>query len=243
MPQITFNLNKWQALSPGLADLDRWKTWAELDMTWPQNPNAAPADLIPAMMRRRTSSLSKLALQTAISLTEDQNIDYIIFSSRHGELTRTVKLLEALLQGEEASPTMFSQTVHNTAAGLFTIATKRATPVTSLASGENTFHCALIEAAAYLSEHPGHQVLLVDFDEPLPAPYSDFDHGTYQGYALGMLLTGGTDYQLSWESRPYPAPSPNPQTLTVIRHLAQETPAWSLGTEHRCWHWQRITKQ
>lgn len=239
MNTISFKLIDWLALSPGLTDTDSWKTWADLDMTWPENAQAVPAHLIPTMMRRRTSSLSKLALQTALSLTEEQQVDYIVFASRHGELTRTTTLIKNILQGEDASPTLFSQTVHNTAAGLFTIAAKRPTPVTSLASGPNTLHSALIEAAAYLAEYPQHQVLVVDFDEPLPEPYRDFDHGQYRGYALGMRLTSGTDYQITWEANPELAPLSCPPTLEVIKQLVGNAKAWTLPTNRQLWHWQR----
>ncbi|WP_299022492.1 beta-ketoacyl synthase chain length factor [uncultured Photobacterium sp.] len=239
MNTIRFNLVDWLALSPGLTDRDNWMTWASLDMTWPENPEPVPANLIPSMMRRRTSSQSKLALQTAISLTQDKEIDYIIFASRHGELNRLTTLQENILQGEDASPTLFSQTVHNTAAGLFTIATKRPTPVTSLASGQNTLHNALIEASAYLSETPESKVLVVDFDEPLPERYSQFDQGNYQGYALGLLLTSGSDYQISWERNTEPKEQSAPFTLEVIRQFVGNENQWTISTTQQCWHWQR----
>ncbi|RWX56159.1 beta-ketoacyl synthase chain length factor [Photobacterium chitinilyticum] len=239
MNSISFKLNNWVALSPGLTDIDSWKTWAELEMTWPENPQAIPANLIPPMMRRRTSSLSKLALQTALTLTEGKDIDYIVFASRHGELTRSIPLIEKTLQGEDVSPTIFSQSVHNTAAGLFTIAAKRPVPAVSLASGPNTLHSALIEAAAYLGECPHHQVLVVDFDEPLPEPFRDFDHGQYQGYALGMLLTGGDEYQLQWEPHTNPVQPSVPNSLHVIRQLVSDATSWTIASGSQCWHWQR----
>ncbi|MGF1759100.1 beta-ketoacyl synthase chain length factor [Photobacterium sagamiensis] len=262
MNSVHFNIINWQALSPGLIDQAAWATWADNHQIWPETRVPVPSNLIPAMMRRRMSSLSKLAMQTAISLTQqtpDQDIDYIVFSSRHGELTRTVKLLQDILNGEDASPTAFSQSVHNTAAGLFTIATRKAIPVASIGAGENTLHSALIEAAAYLAEYPNHNVLVVDFDEPLPIPYQQFDVGHYQGYALGMVLTGGDNYQLSWEpgsrqtvagSPQEPlskqllskAPSPEeqlPQSLDVIANLLSNHNTWTIAARRIHWHWKR----
>ncbi|WP_064606972.1 beta-ketoacyl synthase chain length factor [Photobacterium sp. J15] len=239
MNSICFKLVDWLALSPGLTDHDKWMTWAALDMIWPENPDPVPANLIPPMMRRRTSSQSKLALQTAISLTQEQDIDYIIFSSRHGELNRFTSLLESILQGEDASPTLFSQTVHNTAAGLFTIATKRPTPVTSMAAGHDTLHNALVEAAAYLSDNPEHTVLVVDFDEPLPERYSRFDQGNYKGYALGMVLTGGDSYQLTREPNNTPAEPTFPISFEVIRQLVSTEEKWTISTERNHWYWHR----
>lgn len=262
MNSVHFNLLNWQALSPGLIDQAAWVTWADNHQIWPETLMPVPCDLIPPMMRRRMSSLSKLAMQTALSLTQqspDQNIDYIVFSSRHGELTRTANLLQDILNGEDASPTAFSQSVHNTAAGLLTIATKKAIPVASIGAGENTLHSALIEAAAYLANYPDHNVLVVDFDEPLPAPYQQFDVGDYQGYALGMVLTGGHDYQLSWVSGPKQTAArspqapcskeplskqqrseePLPQALDVIAHLLSQNNTWTVATRRTHWHWKR----
>ncbi|PSW06876.1 beta-ketoacyl synthase chain length factor [Photobacterium lipolyticum] len=257
MNSVHFNIINWQALSPGLIDQAAWATWADNHQIWPETLVPVPSNLIPAVMRRRMSSLSKLAMQTAISLTQqipDRDIDYIVFSSRHGELTRTVKLLQDILNGEDASPTAFSQSVHNTAAGLYTISTRKAIPVASIGAGENTLHSALIEAAAYLAEYPSHNVLVVDFDEPLPSPYLQFDVGHYQGYALGMVLTGGDAYQLSWEPgsnqtavRPPQAPFSKeklskeqlPQSLDVIANLLSKNNTWSIAARRTHWHWKR----
>ncbi len=77
------------------------------------------------------SEVSKLAVQVAMDITVEENIDYIIFTSQHGELKTTLELLVSCAKGEPLSPTAFSQSVHNTASGLFTITTKRETPSTS----------------------------------------------------------------------------------------------------------------
>jgi len=253
MNSVHFNVINWLALSPGLTDSSAWTTWSN-DKQWPEHCDAVPATLIPAMMRRRMSSLSKLAMQAAMSLvnTHDTQVDYIVFASRHGELTRTVKLMHDILTGEDASPTAFSQSVHNTASGLYTIATKQAIPVTSLGACENTLHAALIEVAAYLVEHPSHTVLLVDFDEPLPAPYQRFDAPNYQGYAFGMLLTGGNDVELAWEPQLSSHGSSNtdralieaskqafPQSLDVLAHWVKSGSSWTIDSARARWHWKR----
>ena len=174
MVKVEFNIKGWLALSPGMNNNEHWQNWLDKSKLWSDEAEQVPADLIPPMMRRRMSHLSKIAVQTALQISQDKPVDYIVFASRHGELTRTVKLLEDIMNGGDASPMAFSQSVHNTAAGLFTIASKRATPVTSLAAVENSLSSALIEAYCYLAENPDHNVLLVDFDEPLPDDYSEY---------------------------------------------------------------------
>lgn len=254
MSSIAFNIQHWQALSAGLDSSESWLHWAQ-NQTWPQNLPPAKADLIPAMMRRRMSPLSKLALQVAISLKQgldDQqcSIDYLIFSSRHGELSRTSKLLQQVLSGEDASPTAFSQSVHNTSAGLFTIATQSPIPATSLAASSNTLHHALIEAGAYLIINPSHRVLVIDFDESLPEPYTSFESQSHPGYALGLVLTHGDQVQLAWQSTQNQhsnstthnsTPFFCTQSLQILANLAKKQQQWDIIDERFQWQWQCTT--
>lgn len=242
MNTINFNLNNWVALSPGLISNDDWINWSNKQCHWPSLLSPAPVDLIKPMMRRRMSSLSKLAVQAALQVSQDKDIDYIIFSSRHGELTRTVKLIEDIINGQDASPMAFSQSVHNTSAGLFTISTQRATPVTSLAAVESSFHHALIEASIYLQEYPEHQVLVVDFDEPLPEQYHQYEANTYsqqpyQGFAFAALLEAGERYQLSWCKSENQQPISFPETLSVIDFLVQKRQTQDITDTRHCWRW------
>ncbi|OBU23942.1 3-oxoacyl-ACP synthase [Photobacterium kishitanii] len=242
MNTIHFNIDHWIALAPGLTTQQDWQTWAKN----PQliDPQPPVADKIPPMMRRRMSPLSKLALQTALMITASNNIDYIVFSSRHGELHRTVKLIKDIINGDDASPIAFSQSVHNTAAGLYTIATKQPIAVTSLAGGENNLHMALIEVACYLNQYPHHRVLMVDFDQPLPIEYQQFEQYQYPSFALAMVISNGNNCQLSWRptlkltNEPQHSVSCYPQTLTIIKHLANKDNQWSINAQHQQWQWR-----
>jgi hypothetical protein len=240
MSLITFNINNWVALSPGLLTTEAWQSWSNNDQIWPEELTSVPVNLIKPMMRRRMSSLSKLALQAALQISTDQSIDYIIFSSRHGELTRTVKLIEDVMAGEDASPIAFSQSVHNTAAGLFTIGSNRAIPVTSLAAVESSLHHALIEASIYLQENPTHQVLLVDFDEPLPVPYQQYESQNYQGYAFATLLSAGDQYQLSWSKNNVESEEKLPQSFALIDYLLNESKEKIITDQRLEWSWARL---
>ncbi|WP_261858832.1 beta-ketoacyl synthase chain length factor [Photobacterium sanguinicancri] len=239
MNNISFNINKLMPLSAGLTSDAEWLYWAENDHEWLMPTATVPHDLIPPMARRRMSQLSKMAVQSAIAISQEQEVDYIIFSSRHGELTRTVQLLQDILAGHDASPTAFSQSVHNTAAGLYTILTKQAIPVSSLSAGENTFPSALIEANSYLAQHPSHQVLVVDFDQPVPDIYRSFTQETFHGYAVAMLLTQGADFQLSWTAnRSEQVQYPLPHALTLVSHLQLNDSQWSINSQRNQWNWR-----
>ncbi|MGF1748699.1 MULTISPECIES: beta-ketoacyl synthase chain length factor [Vibrio] len=189
LPLLSFQIDAWCAKSKGLHTPSDWFSWSK-SAQWPED-ETLEVNKIPAMMRRRMSSLSKLAVQCALELMENQHIDYIVFSSRHGELQRSSELIKSIISGEDASPMAFSQSVHNTAAGLTTIAAKQAIPVTSISASSDTFNSALIETWSYLEDNPSHRVLLVDFDEPVPEVYQQYEDKEFRGYSLGLVLTRG----------------------------------------------------
>ncbi|KJY81975.1 3-oxoacyl-ACP synthase [Vibrio galatheae] len=234
---ISFNIDAWRAHSTGLSTSQDWESWTK-DTQWPQEGKLVTS-AIPPMMRRRMSHLSKLAVQTTIELLNEHEVDYLVFASRHGELHRSLKLIEDIVRGEEASPMAFSQSVHNTAAGLATIATKKPIPLTSIAASDNTFQSALIEAWLYLSAHPQHKVLVVDFDEPLPEAYQQFEQQSYSGYSLGLIVSSGENYSLSKQARHQPSALTLPQGLTFIRHFLSQDHQWKIESHQQIWTWQR----
>jgi len=239
MDSINFNITKWFALCPGVAQTNGWCSLSENQPLCLGVLNEPSVALIPPMMRRRMSSLSKLAVQAAIQLSLDNEIDYIVFASRHGELTRTVKLIEDIIAGNDASPIIFSQSVHNTAAGLFTIAIRQAISVCSLASGENTLHSAIIEAGCYLQEHPQDRVLVVNFDEALPAPYQSFELQNYQSFALGLLLESGHEFQVKAKQGSQVNEAPYPQAFSCIDYLLNNNKSMTISSKRNSWVWER----
>lgn len=243
---MTFNIETWNAQSLGLIEPSDWKQWA-CTQIWPTE-GKIDASNIPPMMRRRMSVQSKLAVQVALSIITNQNIDYLVFASRHGEIHRTVVLIDSILQGEDASPMAFAQSVHNTAAGLTTIAAKRPIPLTSIAGGEDTFHNALLDGLIYLDENPTHRVLIIDFDQPLPNEYQQFEMLNFADYSLGLVLTSGQQFSLHRTvSKNDQANTPDaflaslPQGLQCLNHLAQSSESWSIKGRKQSWHWNKCT--
>ncbi|AUL95016.1 beta-ketoacyl synthase chain length factor [Vibrio vulnificus] len=235
---LCVNIEKWYANSPGLDNKEHWLEWANTG-SHPESFDITASN-IPAMMRRRMSSLSKLAVHAAIELLNQNDVDYMVFSSRHGELHRSIALVKDILLGEEASPMAFSQSVHNTAAGLTTIATKKPIPLTSIAAGKNTFQSALTEAYLFLSIHPDAKVLLVDFDEPLPQDYAEFETQTYRGYALAMLVSAGQQFAAEAHSAQQPPEHELPQALQFFRGFLQDSVTqWSITGSRQTWTWNK----
>jgi hypothetical protein len=181
-------------------EIQRWSFWSpetrspiEWRDHWRQ-PGARPATAqaagegVPPMHRRRMSALSKQALQVALEVRGDTEPDFLVFCSQHGELARTVELLSSIVAGTELSPTAFSQSVHNSSTGLYTIIAKSRAAATSLASGASTFAYGWIEADAYLHAHPVDSVLLVMSEDFLPSEYLPYSSQPSCRYALGLML-------------------------------------------------------
>ncbi len=114
------------------------------------------------MTARRLSSGSKLAVECGLSMLQKHAIDAVLYTSRHGELERNYRILEALATNQAVSPTDFALSVHNSAVGNLTIAAKQPVVSSSLAAGKDTFQQGLCEVISLLQA--GYQrVLMVDF--------------------------------------------------------------------------------
>ncbi|MCK6264361.1 beta-ketoacyl synthase chain length factor [Vibrio sp. ZSDE26] len=238
----SFEIVDYLAQSAGIHLPEQWQQWAN-DNQWPQEGKVEVSH-IPPMMRRRMSSLSKLALQTALQLLNKHNVDYLVFASRHGELQRSAALIKDIVQGEEASPMAFSQSVHNTAAGLATIAAKKPLPATSIAAGVNTFQSAIVDAWLYLTQHPTHKVLLIDFDEPVPEIYEQYENQQYNGYSLGLILSKGHEFSIKTSpshnlNRSTVLKSRLPQGLDFLQHYLLNHKEWQLNGDLQGWKWTR----
>jgi len=181
-------------------DVERWAFWSpesRQPASWGEHwarpapePSAAerPHEAIPPVHRRRMSSLTRLAVQIAIEAAGDCRPDFLIFCSQHGDLTRLREMLGDISSGVELSPTTFSQSVHNASAGLFTIISGSTAPMSALAAGPGTFAAGWLEAEGFLVARPEARVLLVTYDEPLPAEYASYSSQAPCAYGVGLLL-------------------------------------------------------
>lgn len=160
------------------------------------------------MMRRRLSSLSRMAFRVAadcLSGAEDE-VAYV-FCSRYGEYDRSYGILQKLVEKEFPSAAAFSMSVHNTAASLFAIERGDTAQSTAIANGAATMEAGFLEAWCLLSEGLASSVLLVYHDEPLPEFYADQKTTVGKSTALAMLLrhpdSAQTEkkLQLSWGGR------------------------------------------
>jgi hypothetical protein len=185
---------RWAAWAPGLEDRAAWEEWS-------RHPRSLYADgapdvaFLPPLLRRRCGRLSRMMLKVAFGCGSPDELARVstVFASRHGDTAATVALLECLARGEAVSANRFSHSVHNTQAGLFSIAASNREPASALAAGRNTFGCAFLEATGVLRRAGAGRVLLVIGDEPLPPVLARFADEPQAAYAVALLLE--TDVQ------------------------------------------------
>jgi hypothetical protein len=130
--------------------------------------------ILAAAERRRTGRVVKLALSVALEATaqagEDPAALASVFSSSGGDGHNCHELCLALsLAGREISPTRFANSVHNAAAGYWSIATGAMTQSNVLCAYDASFNAGFLEALTQVAVD-GIPVLLVAYDSEYPQP-------------------------------------------------------------------------
>jgi hypothetical protein len=231
-------VESWSFWSPEADDPSAWLNYWQRSDAEPVDGNP-PADLIPSMQRRRTSRLTRMALATALQVAADESFDYTIFCSQHGEIVRTWDILSSIHAGTEISPTAFSQSVHNTSSGLYTILKSSTAPSMSMGSGANTFAHGWLEAQAYLAANPTHRVLLVDFDEVLPQEYQPYNVNVNCEHSLAMTLHLVDQGGIRLTSTAASTASNLPQGPQFLGWLQGNDASLSLTSDGQGWRWER----
>lgn len=132
------------------------------------------SDLLPPAERRRAGVPVKLALaagQEALAqAARDAGSTATVFASSSGDCDNVHHMLETLATTErQISPTRFHNSVHNAAAGYWSIAMQCRAPSTSLCCHDASFAAGLLEAVAQTvaSSAP---IALIAYDHPYPEP-------------------------------------------------------------------------
>jgi hypothetical protein len=156
---------------------------------WPAAATPSPdIGFIEPMVRRRLSTLSKVALKVAHDCVA-QEPARVVFASRHGELRRTTEILRDISAGEPVSPTAFSLSVLNAMSGVFGIARGDRSAASAISAGAQTLGYGVLEAHAQHAALPDSPVLLVYADEPADHAYGTIEDEV-QGGALAILIDG-----------------------------------------------------
>jgi hypothetical protein len=159
--------------APGLADWPQARAVLAGHMAWAnaELPPYQPA-LLPPNERRRVTPSVKQAFRAAEDAVSRYTgaVDQLaaVFASSDGDLGIIHRISLALTETARAvSPTDFHNSVHNAAAGYWSIATGSRLPSTTISAYDDSFAAGLLEAAL-LATASGHDTLLVAYDVPGP---------------------------------------------------------------------------
>ncbi|MGZ5231680.1 MAG: beta-ketoacyl synthase chain length factor [Burkholderiales bacterium] len=162
-------------MGPGLRDWRESRSVLAGTEPYVSSPTALTASpLLPAAERRRIGIPVKLALAAAQEACAHSGRDpasvATVFTSSSGDGETVHHIFESLaLPGREVSPTRFHNSVHNAAAGYWSIATQSRQPSTSLCCYDTSFGAGLLDAATQASVD-NTPVALIAYDHPYPEP-------------------------------------------------------------------------
>lgn len=137
-------------------------------------PSRPSPQLLPANERRRAPDTVAVALEVALAACQDAGRDPAtlpsVFASTHGDLGITDYMCATLAADPRAlSPTRFHNSVHNAAAGYWTIGTGAMAPASAISAREASFAQGLLDALAQLACGDA-AVLLVAYDGQAAGP-------------------------------------------------------------------------
>ncbi|WP_431855374.1 beta-ketoacyl synthase chain length factor [Azospirillum sp.] len=238
-------LRGWCAWAPDRATRAAWRAWAGAPATLHDHADddvALPA--LPMMLRRRTSTVGQKLIAAALACGDAAQTARYVLASGHGELERTVGIIDALRQGDLPSPAEFSLSVHHGLAGLLSIHTGNRLGHTALAAGPDSFAFGLLEAAASVAENPSEPVLLLYGDAPMPEAYAPFrteaDAALPLAVALALGPVDGGGETIALESAPAGGERPAESTaLDFLRFLLSGAPQAASRGGRLDWVWRR----
>lgn len=138
---------------------------------------------IPPMVRRRMSNIEKIAVGLAGKIAPENPNYTTVFASKFGEWGQTIQLIKQFFDEKEMSPAGFSNSVHNAAAGLFSLLTKNTNSYTSIAAGDNTLEMAILKALTEKQD-----VMVVFAGEHSPDIYSPVLDGEQHAFGMAFLI-------------------------------------------------------
>lgn len=245
--EFTCQLSDFVAWAPNIEGDEQWQAWSREpfvpDLLNEKGKPLAPAlKTVPAMQRRRLSYNSKLAMQCALMvLPVDEETGECaqlpaVFASPQGELHKTLSLLDSLRLEEPVSPMGFSLSVHNTAAGLYSIHTGNKAQSSSVAAQEDTLLAGLIEAYL-LSSKTCQPVLFVFSEEALPEQWLTFSECDVFPHAFACLLRAPSVAQAQNTGSGLNISIKNYATSMNAKPNGLSFIAWMHGDEKNCVLW------
>ncbi len=180
---------------PGLEGWAASRAMLAGEAPYEPRPSPPPPPLIlPATERRRAGPVVRLALAVAHEAAAASGLDPAalrsVFGSSNGDGLVVGSILDGLARAgpheRVVSPTQFHNSVHNAAAGYWSIAMGSRQPATCLGAHDWTWAASLLKAMADVATD-GQPVLLCCYDHPLPPPLHQL-RPTGEAFGAGLVL-------------------------------------------------------
>ncbi len=193
--------------------------------------NPKPA-VIPPNERRRAPLPVRLAVETSAQACEAASIDpkdlTCIFASGLGDTQLTDYMCKTLAGEQKAlSPTKFHNSVHNAAAGYWTISTGCMKPASTLAGLNGSTPMALLEALSQC-DIEARPVLLTIYDSPSSQILSKIfpcKHSFSVSFVIAPTSDKSIAPELTMEIKNSPSPWPKLPFTGVLLNMYENNPA------------------
>lgn len=203
--------------SPRLANFDALRRWLAGDA--PPTSSARPeASALSPNERRRAPESVLVAIEAATQAVAMSGRPAAslacVFASAYGDQATTDYMCRVLARvPTELSPTRFHNSVHNAAAGYWTIATDCRAPSGAVCAGNASFGAGLLEAAV-LADADDRPVLLVASDTAGVGPLGELI-GCTQAFGCALVIapaahTGTRLHLATTAAAPHHPPLPAP---------------------------------
>jgi len=190
---LTACLHSIGVLGPGLSDWASTAAVLRREITYqPTATVLPPAAVLPAAERRRAGRTIKLALAIGAEAISAAGANAAtlptVFTSSGGDGENCHEICSTLASVDrKISPTRFHNSVHNAAAGYWSIAYACACASTSLCAYDASFGAGLLEAASQLA-FGAPAVLLLAYDADYPQPLRGC-RGIPDAFGIALLMT------------------------------------------------------
>jgi hypothetical protein len=178
-------------LAPGLTGWPQGRSVLAGDQRYAAAETALPAPaMLPAAERRRSGPLVRVALAAGAAAGAGTDLTTLatVFSSSGGDGVNCHELCEMLASDDrQVSPTRFHNSVHNAAAGYWSIGAGAMATASVLCAHDGSFGAGLLEALAQVVAD-GVPVLLIAADTAYPEPLRAA-RPIPDEFAIGLLLS------------------------------------------------------
>jgi hypothetical protein len=179
-------------IGPGFDGWEASRTLLSGQAAYQARPSALPVPaVLPAAERRRCGPVVKLALgiglEAAAAAEQDPAGLPAVFSASGADGNNCHELCEMLASDDRfISPTRFHNSVHNAAAGYWSIATGAMATSSALCAYDGSFGAGLLEAVTQAATEQT-RVLLAAYDTPYPEPLRS-KRPISDAFGVGLVL-------------------------------------------------------